>query len=80
MVFILVVAMVREGIEDWARHKNDNKMNSDKCVKVDSNGKKSNHEWRNIQVGDILFLENNERFPTDLVIIASSFSSGLCYI
>ncbi len=72
--------MIREGIEDWARHKNDNKMNSDKCTKINSEGKPEQGTWATIQIGDILLLKNNDFFPTDLVLLTSSFSSGISYI
>ncbi|KAI9100575.1 hypothetical protein DFS34DRAFT_578556, partial [Phlyctochytrium arcticum] len=36
--------------------------------------------WADIQTGDILILRNNESVPADVVILATSEPSGLCYI
>ncbi|KAH6597529.1 hypothetical protein BASA50_004446 [Batrachochytrium salamandrivorans] len=36
-------------------------------------------QWKNIQVGDIIMLQNNEHTPADLVVLASSEPEGLCY-
>ena len=80
LVFILVVAIVREGIEDWARHKNDDKMNADSCMQIRGNGSREASTWAQIQVGDVLLLENNDIIPTDCILLSSSFNSGLCYI
>ena len=36
--------------------------------------------WKNIKVGSILKVRNNEHFPCDLVILNSSLPKGICYV
>lgn len=36
--------------------------------------------WKNVTVGDILRLENNEELPADVVILASSEEEGRCFV
>jgi phospholipid-translocating ATPase len=36
--------------------------------------------WKQIKVGDIILLRNNDRIPADVVIIASSELDSTCYI
>ncbi|KAF1854351.1 hypothetical protein Lal_00045115 [Lupinus albus] len=37
-------------------------------------------KWINVAVGDIIRVESEEPFPSDLVLLASSEPEGLCYI
>ncbi|KAL1925325.1 uncharacterized protein VTP21DRAFT_208 [Calcarisporiella thermophila] len=36
--------------------------------------------WRDVQVGEFVYLENDEAVPADIVILATSESDGLCYV
>jgi hypothetical protein len=45
--------MVREGIEDWGRHKSDKEMNRSKCKKYKGKACYMD-DWKNLQVGDIV--------------------------
>ena len=36
--------------------------------------------WKEIKVGDFIFLKNNDRIPADIVIIASSEPDNTCYV
>lgn len=36
--------------------------------------------WKNIKVGSIVKVCNNEHFPCDLVILNSSLPKGICYV
>lgn len=37
-------------------------------------------KWKDIQVGDVVRLENNDFIPADMILITSSEPEGLCYI
>src|SRR6266542_3419884 len=36
--------------------------------------------WRNVRVGDFLFLRNNDSVPADAVILSTSDSEGTCFV
>ncbi|RZB54427.1 phospholipid-transporting ATPase VD, partial [Asbolus verrucosus] len=36
--------------------------------------------WKDVRVGDLIHLSNNEVVPADILLLRSSDSSGLCYI
>jgi len=37
-------------------------------------------KWKDIRVGDVVRLENNDFIPADMLLITSSEPDGLCYI
>lgn len=36
--------------------------------------------WKEVRVGDIIHLSNNETVPADILLLRSSDPSGICYI
>lgn len=36
--------------------------------------------WKNIRVGDLIHLSNNEVVPADILVLRSSDPNGVCYI
>ena len=36
--------------------------------------------WHKIQVGDVVKVEKDQFFPTDLILLSSSYEDGICYI
>lgn len=36
--------------------------------------------WKDLRVGDLVHLSNNEIVPADMVLLRSSDPSGLCYL
>lgn len=37
-------------------------------------------EWKDVQVGDVLKVEDEEYFPADLIVLRSSNKNGSCFI
>ncbi|XP_021300390.1 putative phospholipid-transporting ATPase 9, partial [Herrania umbratica] len=37
-------------------------------------------EWKNLRVGDIVKVQKDEFFPTDLILLASSYEDAVCYV
>lgn len=79
LVFVISLSMIREGFEDYGRHKSDIELNSSKSTKYENGGWKR-VEWKNIYVGDFVKVFDGEFFSADMVCLASSDPSGNCFI
>ncbi|PIA36567.1 hypothetical protein AQUCO_03300037v1 [Aquilegia coerulea] len=80
LVFVVGISMVKEAVEDWHRFIQDLKVNSRTAnVHVD-NGIFVHKPWKSLCVGDVVKVEKNEYFPSDLLLISSSYEDGLCYV
>ncbi|MEE6496762.1 hypothetical protein FKM82_002484 [Ascaphus truei] len=79
LFFVITVTAIKQGYEDWLRHRADNEVNKStvfiienaKCVKKDS---------EKIKVGDIVEVRDNETFPCDLILLSSSSDDGTCTV
>uniref|UniRef100_A0A3B3TBP1 Phospholipid-transporting ATPase n=1 Tax=Paramormyrops kingsleyae TaxID=1676925 RepID=A0A3B3TBP1_9TELE len=79
LLFILVVAAVKEVIEDLKRHKADSVVNK-KETQVLRNGAWEIVHWEKVTVGEIVKATNGDHLPADLVILSSSEPQDMCYI
>ncbi|CAL8134314.1 unnamed protein product [Orchesella dallaii] len=79
LAFVLLVTAVKQGYEDWLRHKNDDQVNN-RAVKVLRDGILEEIQSKDIKVGDIVKLESDEQVPTDLLLLGSSDEYLRCQI
>lgn len=79
LFFVLGLSMLREGIEDYLRHKSDIEMNANPC-KIYSGGCFLQRHWAEIQVGDVVLVQEMEVFPADLIVLATNQENGVCYM
>ncbi|XP_058252928.1 phospholipid-transporting ATPase IA isoform X1 [Hemibagrus wyckioides] len=79
LLFILVVAAVKEVIEDLKRHKADSVVNK-KETQVLRNGAWEIVHWEKVAVGEVVRASNGDHLPADLIILSSSEPQGMCYI
>ncbi|XP_065129826.2 phospholipid-transporting ATPase IA isoform X7 [Paramisgurnus dabryanus] len=79
LLFILLVAAVKEIIEDLKRHKTDNVVNK-KETQVLRNGAWEIVHWEKLAVGEVVRASNRDHLPADLIILSSSEPQGMCYI
>ncbi|XP_068448648.1 phospholipid-transporting ATPase IA isoform X2 [Clinocottus analis] len=79
LLFILVVAAVKEFIEDLKRHNADSVVNRKEC-QVLRNGAWEIVHWEKLSVGEVVRAANGDHLPADLVILSSSEPQGMCYI
>ncbi|GFQ01736.1 putative phospholipid-transporting ATPase 9 [Phtheirospermum japonicum] len=80
LIIVIGATMIKEGIEDWQRMKMDIEMNSRKVKVHQGNGIFEQTEWKNLRVGDIVKVEKDEFFPSDLVLLSSSYEDAVCYV
>lgn len=71
--------MLREGLEDYQRFKSD-KVTNKTLVKVVKDGKIVEIESKELQVGDIVLVLEDEFFPADAVLLASSNEKATCLV
>ncbi|ONK74470.1 uncharacterized protein A4U43_C03F6610 [Asparagus officinalis] len=80
LVLVVGISMAKEALEDWRRFVQDIKVNS-RMVKVHvGNGNFINKPWKELHVGDVVKVEKDQYFPSDLLILSSSYDDGLCYV
>ncbi|OVA12384.1 Cation-transporting P-type ATPase [Macleaya cordata] len=80
LVFVVGVSMLKEAVEDWHRFTQDLEVNS-RTVKVHvGNGIFVDKPWKTLSVGDVVKVEKNEYFPSDLLLLSSSYEDGICYV
>ncbi|KAG8385149.1 hypothetical protein BUALT_Bualt03G0011700 [Buddleja alternifolia] len=80
LVFVVGISMLKEAVEDWHRFLQDNKVNSRKVKVHVGNGLFVQKSWESLLVGDVVKVTKNEYFPSDLLLLSSSFEDGLCYV
>jgi phospholipid-translocating P-type ATPase (flippase) len=58
----------------------DIEMNNRKVKVHRGGGVFENAKWRDLKVGDIVKVEKDEFFPTDLILLSSSYEEAICYV
>lgn len=79
LVGVLAVSLVKEAFEDFGRHKADRKVNNE-VVEVIRNGRWEPTRWAEVEVGDVVYLENNNPIPADMLLVAAAGNSGTAYV
>eukprot|EP00899_Mesostigma_viride_P028257 jgi/Mesvir1/8616/Mv04947-RA.2 len=79
LVFVLCVNAIKEAVEDFKRHRSDNDVNN-RLASVIVGGQVTKKKWMKLAVGDMVFVEQDQPFPADMVIISSNTSDGVCYV
>ena len=79
LAFVLGITMVKQGYEDYLRHKRDREAN-EMPVRVIKDGRVEEIEAQYIEVGDSVVLKENEVVPCDMVVLRSSQKQGQCYL
>nr|XP_033514853.1 phospholipid-transporting ATPase 3-like isoform X3 [Nicotiana tomentosiformis]XP_033514854.1 phospholipid-transporting ATPase 3-like isoform X3 [Nicotiana tomentosiformis] len=75
---VLLVSLVKEAWEDWKRFQNDLSINNSSIdVLQDQNW--VSVPWKKLQVGDIVRVKQDQFFPADLLVLASTNPDGVCY-
>uniref|UniRef100_A0A8C3S3V2 ATPase phospholipid transporting 9B (putative) n=1 Tax=Chelydra serpentina TaxID=8475 RepID=A0A8C3S3V2_CHESE len=77
--FVLAVTMVREAVDECRRYQRDKEMNSQLYSKLTIRGKVQ-VKSSDIQVGDLIIVEKNQRIPSDMVFLRTSEKTGSCFI
>jgi len=81
VILVLFVTAIKDLFEDRRRYASDKKVNNSSCrVYSNAEGKFIKTFWKDLRVGDIVHLSNEEQIPADILMLHSSDENGLCYI
>ncbi|MCO5566584.1 hypothetical protein L7F22_020261 [Adiantum nelumboides] len=80
LAFVIGVAMAKEGLEDLRRGRADKDVNNRFVNVLDTDGNFKKRRWKELKVGNIVKIECDEFFPTDLLFLFSHNASGSCYV
>nr|XP_026491211.1 probable phospholipid-transporting ATPase VD isoform X2 [Vanessa tameamea] len=81
VLFVLGVTAIKDLFEDRRRHLSDKRINNSFCrVYKKSMERYVRVKWRDVRVGDLVHLSNNEAVPADMVLLHSSNPLGICYL
>ncbi|KAF6198978.1 hypothetical protein GE061_007001 [Apolygus lucorum] len=81
VLFVLGVTGVKDLFEDRRRNASDKRINNSTCRVY--NGEEERYKkitWKEIRVGDIVHLSNNEVVPADVLLLRTSDDHGTCYL
>lgn len=79
LIFIFAVSASKEAWDDYHRFLSDKKAN-EKEVWIVKQGIKKHIQAQEIQVGNIVWLRENDEVPCDLVLLGTSDPQGVCYV
>jgi phospholipid-transporting ATPase len=80
LLVVLMVSMVKQGIEDKKRHNADDVQNSRPCKVLGRHGDIVTKQWQEVVVGDILRLGDRDEAPADVFILSTSEEEGRCFV
>lgn len=80
LIFVFSVTMIKQGFEDFLRHKADNEVNDLRVEIVTDLGHLKTIKAFELTVGDIVLCRANDTFPCDIVLLSSSESNGECFV
>jgi len=79
LIFVIAISITREGYEDYQRFKSDKELNNKKSRRFEDNNIQE-VLWKDIAVGNLLVVKENEMIPSDIIVINSSLANGTCFI
>uniref|UniRef100_A0A1D1Y9W1 Phospholipid-transporting ATPase n=1 Tax=Anthurium amnicola TaxID=1678845 RepID=A0A1D1Y9W1_9ARAE len=79
LLFVLFVTAIKDGYEDWRRHRSDRKENNREAYVLQSS-RFQLKKWKNIRAGEVVKIYADETIPCDMVLLGTSDPSGIAYI
>ncbi|KOC66842.1 putative phospholipid-transporting ATPase VD [Habropoda laboriosa] len=81
VIFVLGVTALKDYFEDRRRLASDRRVNNSTCrVYVSEDDRYAKVAWKDVKVGDLVHLSNNELVPADVLLLRSSDPQGVAYI
>ncbi|PPS08499.1 hypothetical protein GOBAR_AA12125 [Gossypium barbadense] len=79
LLFVLCVTAIKDGYEDWRRHRSDRNENNREALVLQV-GEFQRKKWKKIRAGEVVKIHADETIPCDMVLLGTSDPSGLAYI
>ncbi|KAK8953038.1 Phospholipid-transporting ATPase 1 [Platanthera guangdongensis] len=79
LLFVLCVTAIKDGYEDWRRHRSDRNENN-RVAHVYQFGLFRKKTWKNIHAGEVVKIFCDESIPCDMVLLGTSDPNGVAYI
>ncbi|GFS24461.1 phospholipid-transporting ATPase, partial [Elysia marginata] len=80
LLFVISITAIKQGYEDYLRHKADNDVNLRPTVIIRNGEVQRGLRAMDVRVGDIVKTYINEEFPCDMVLLSSEDKKGHCFI
>jgi phospholipid-translocating ATPase len=80
LAFVLLITMIKEAVDDIGRYRKDKTMNNKKHEYLNTNGQWSMKTSATLAVGDIIKVNQNERFPADCLLLYTTEKNGSVFI
>eukprot|EP00111_Clytia_hemisphaerica_P006727 TCONS_00019448-protein len=80
LTFVLLATMIKDGFDDYGRHKSDHSLNNQTALVLNDKGVFVEKKWQDIQTGDIIKVRNDESISADVLALCTSEDSGLLFI
>ncbi|XP_041973031.1 phospholipid-transporting ATPase VA [Aricia agestis] len=81
VLFVLGVTAIKDLFEDRRRHQSDKRINNSYCrIYSKAAERYVRVKWRDVRVGDLVHLSNNEAVPADMVLLHSANPLGIAYL
>ncbi|WOH13402.1 hypothetical protein DCAR_0832912 [Daucus carota subsp. sativus] len=77
---VIGATMLKEGVEDYRRKKQDDEVNGRKVNMHQGDGSFKLCIWKELRVGDVVKVQKDEFFPADLLLLSSSYDDAICYV
>ena len=78
-ILVTLINLIKEGLEDYKKHKNDYEANNKKAILFKSPNF-IDSKWSEIKVGNVLKINKEDIIPSDILVIKSSNKNGFCYM
>lgn len=69
MVLVVLISIIKEGIEDLKRHYSDMKINAKPAKRLQEDGSVVVVDWKDLKVGDTVLILDNDEIPADCVVL-----------
>lgn len=79
LLFVLFVTAIKDGYEDWRRHRSDRNENNREALVLQSD-QFHLKKWKNIRAGEVVKICSDDTIPCDVVLLGTSDPSGIAYI